>query len=155
MKMKCVGIGKTIGEYGLEKVQSYVKRIQRFMPFEWVELKEVKNHKNNQETARRHEEELILNNIGDRDTLILFDENGKQMNSKTFAQFIYNYSITHSGTIVFCVGGAYGFSDSLRKRADEMVSLSLMTFPHQLARVIALEQLYRACTINNHHPYHH
>lgn len=155
MKMKCIGIGKTVGAYGLEQVQTYVKRIQRFMPFEWVELKEVKHHKKNPTTALQAEEELFLKHVGDRDAMILFDEKGKQMNSKAFAQFIDKYSITNVGTLVFCLGGAYGFSDSLRKRTNQMVSLSPMTFPHQLARVVALEQLYRACTINNHHPYHH
>ena len=155
MKIKCVGIGKTVGAYGLEQVQTYVKRIQRFIPFEWVELKEVKHHKNNPTTALQAEEELILKHVGNRDALILFDEKGKQMDSKAFAQFIDKHSMTHVGTLVFCLGGAYGFSDSLRKRANGMVSLSPMTFPHQLARMIALEQLYRACTINNHHPYHH
>ena len=155
MKMKCVGIGKTVGEYGLKQVQTYVKRIQRFMPFEWVELKEVKHYKNNPTTALKAEEELILKYVGDRNALILFDEKGKQMDSKAFAQFIDNHRMTHGGALVFCLGGAYGFSDSLRKRANGMVSLSPMTFPHQLARVVALEQLYRACTINNYHPYHH
>ena len=155
MKMKCIGIGKTVGAYTLEKVQIYVKRIQHFIPFEWVELKEFKHHKNNSTTALQAEEELILKYVSDRDALILFDEKGKQMNSKVFAQFINKYSMIQGGTLVFCLGGAYGFSDSLRKRANEMVSLSAMTFPHQLARVVALEQLYRACTINNHHPYHH
>jgi 23S rRNA (pseudouridine1915-N3)-methyltransferase len=155
MKMKCIGIGKTVGAYGLEKVQIYVKRIQRFIPFEWVELKEFKHHKNNSKTTLQAEEELILKYVSDRDALILFDEKGKQMNSKVFAQFIDKHSMIHGGNLVFCLGGAYGFSDSLRKRANGMVSLSPMTFPHQLARVVALEQLYRACTINNHHPYHH
>jgi 23S rRNA (pseudouridine1915-N3)-methyltransferase len=155
MKMKCVGIGKTVGAYGLEQVQTYVQRIQRFMSFEWVELKEVKHNKNNRTTALQHEEELILKHVGDRDALILFDENGKQMDSKAFSQYVNKYNMTHGGTLVFCLGGAYGFSDSLRKRANGMVSLSPMTFPHQLARVVALEQLYRACTINNRHPYHH
>ncbi|MED5362558.1 MAG: 23S rRNA (pseudouridine(1915)-N(3))-methyltransferase RlmH, partial [Bacteroidota bacterium] len=84
-----------------------------------------------------------------------FDEKGKQMDSKTFSQFISKQTMLKSGTLVFCLGGAYGFSESLRKRAKRMVSLSPMTFPHQLARVIALEQLYRAYTIINHHPYHH
>lgn len=155
MKIKCVGIGKTVGAYGLEQVQTYVQRIQRFMSFEWVELKEVKHNKNNRTTALQHEEELILKHVGDRDALILFDENGKQMDSKAFSQYVNKYNMTHGGTLVFCLGGAYGFSDSLRKRANGMVSLSTMTFPHQLARVVALEQLYRACTINNRHPYHH
>jgi len=155
MKMKCVGIGKTVGAYSLEQVQTYVQRTQRFIHFEWVELKEFKHHKHNPATALKAEEELILKHVGDRDALILFDEKGKQMDSKTFAQFIDKQSMTHGGSLVFCLGGAYGFSDSLRKRADGMVSLSPMTFPHQLARVVALEQLYRACTINNHHPYHH
>jgi 23S rRNA (pseudouridine1915-N3)-methyltransferase len=155
MKMKCVGIGKTVGAYGLEQVQTYVQRIQRFMSFEWVELKDVKHNKNNRTTALQHEEELILKHVGDRDALILFDENGKQMDSKAFSQYVNKYNMTHGGTLVFCLGGAYGFSDSLRKRANGMVSLSPMTFPHQLARVVALEQLYRACTINNRHPYHH
>ena len=155
MKMKCIGIGKTVGAYALEKVQIYVKRIQHFIPFEWVELKEFKHHKNNSKTTLQAEEELILKYVSDRDALILFDEKGKQMNSKVFAQFIDKHSMIHGGNLVFCLGGAYGFSDSLRKRANGMVSLSPMTFPHQLARVVALEQLYRACTINNHHPYHH
>ena len=155
MKMKCVGIGKTVGEYGLVQVQTYVKRIQRFIPFEWVELKEIKHHKNNPTTALKAEEELILKHVGCRDALILFDEKGKQVDSKAFAQFIDRYCMTHSGNLVFCLGGAYGFGDSLRKRANGMISLSPMTFPHQLARVVALEQLYRACTINHQHPYHH
>ena len=155
MKMKCVGIGKTVGAYGLEQVQTYVQRIQRFMSFEWVELKDVKHNKNNRTTDLQHVEELILKHVGDRDALILFDENGKQMDSKAFSQYVNKYNMTHGGTLVFCLGGAYGFSDSLRKRANGMVSLSPMTFPHQLARVVALEQLYRACTINNRHPYNH
>ena len=87
--------------------------------------------------------------------MILFDEKGKQMDSKAFAQFISKQTMLESGSLVFCLRGAYGFSESLRKRAKGMVSLSPMTFPHQLARVIALEQLYRAYTIINHHPYHH
>ena len=155
MKMKCIGIGKTVGAYGLEKVQIYVKRIQRFIPFEWVELKEFKHHKNNPATALQAEEDLILKHVSSRDALILFDEKGKLMSSKAFAQFMDKHNMTQGGTIVFCLGGAYGFSDSLRKRANGIVSLSPMTFPHQLARVVALEQIYRACTINNHHPYHH
>ena len=153
--MKCIGMGKTVGAYGLEKVQIYVKRIQHFMPFEWVELKEFKHHKNNPATALQAEEELILKHVRSRDALILLDEKGKLMDSKAFAQFIDKQNMTHGGTLVFCLGGAYGFGDSLHKRANGMVSLSPMTFPHQLARVVALEQIYRACTINNHHPYHH
>ena len=101
MKMKCVGIGKTVGEYGLKQVQTYVKRIQRFMPFEWVELKEVKHYKNNPTTALKAEEELILKYVGDRNALILFDEKGKQMDSKAFAQFIDNHRMTHGGALVF------------------------------------------------------
>lgn len=155
MKMKCVGIGKTVGAYGLKQVKIYVERIQRFMPFEWIELKEVKHHKNNPKTSLQAEEELILKHVSDGDALILFDEKGKRMGSTGFAQFINKHSMTYGGTLVFCLGGAYGFGDSLRKRANGMVSLSPMTFPHQLARVVALEQIYRACTINNHHPYHH
>ena len=155
MKMKCVGIGKTVGAYGIEQVQNYVKRIQRFIPFEWIEIKEVKHHKKNPVNSLQVEEQLIMKHVGDRDALILFDEKGKQMDSEAFAQFIDKYSLTHSGNLVFCLGGAYGFGNSLRKRANGMVSLSPMTFPHQLARVVALEQVYRACTINNNHPYHH
>ena len=82
MKMKCVGIGKTVGQYGLEQVQTYVKRIQRFMPFEWIELKEVKHHKNNPTTALQAEEGLILKCLGDRDCLILFDEKGNKWTPK-------------------------------------------------------------------------
>ena len=155
MKIKCVAIGKTVGSYGLEEVQTYVKRIQHFMPFKFIELKEIKHNKHNRENALLTEEKSIVKHVSSRDALILFDEKGKQMDSKSFAQFISKQTMIQSGTLVFCLGGAYGFSESLRKRAKGMVSLSPMTFPHQLARVIALEQLYRACTIINHHPYHH
>ena len=115
----------------------------------------IKHNKHNRENALFTEEKSIVKHVSSRDALILFDEKGKQMDSKAFAQFISKQTMLQSGTLVFCLGGAYGFSESLRKRAKGMVSLSSMTFPHQLARVIALEQLYRACTIINHHPYHH
>ena len=154
MKIKCVAIGKTVGSYGIEEVKTYEKRIQYFMPFEFIELKEFKHNKHNRENALFSEEKSILKHVGSRDALILFDEKGKQMDSKTFAQFISKQTL-ESRTLVFCLGGAYGFSESLRKRAKGLVSLSPMTFPHKLARVIAIEQLYRACTIINHHPYHH
>ena len=124
-------------------------------PLNGLSSKKSNTTKTIQTTALQAEEELIMKHVGDRDALILFDEKGKQMDSKAFAQFIDKYSMTHGGTLVFCLGGAYGFSDSLRKRANGMVSFSPMTFPHQLARVVALEQVYRACTINNNHPYHH
>ena len=155
MKIKYVAIGKTVGSYGLEEVQTYVKRIQHFIPFEFTELKEIKHNKHNRENALLAEEIRILTHVSSRDALILFDEKGKQMDSKAFAQFISKQTMLESGSLVFCLGGAYGFSESLRKLAKGMVSLSPMTFPHQLARVIALEQLYRAYTIINHHPYHH
>ncbi len=155
MKIKCVAIGKTVGLYAIEEVQTYVKRIQHFMPFEFIELKEIKHNKHNRENALLTEEKSILKHVSSRDALILFDEKGKQMDSKAFAQFISKQTMLKRGTLVFCLGGAYGFSESLRKRAKRMVSLSPMTFTHQLARVIALEQLYRAYTIINHHPYHH
>ena len=155
MKIKYVAIGKTVGSYGLEEVKTYVKRIQHFIPFEFIELKEIKHNKHNRENALLAEEISILKHVSSRDALILFDEKGKQMDSKAFAQFISKQTMLESGSLVFCLGGAYGFSESLRKLAKGMVSLSPMTFPHQLARVIALEQLYRAYTIINHHPYHH
>ncbi|MEC7617446.1 MAG: 23S rRNA (pseudouridine(1915)-N(3))-methyltransferase RlmH, partial [Bacteroidota bacterium] len=144
-----------VGSYGLEEVQTYVKRIQHFIPFEFIELREIKHNKDNRENALLAEEISILKHVRSRDALILFDEKGKQMDSKAFAQFISKQTMLESGSLVFCLGGAYGFSESMRKRAKGMVSLSTMTFPHQLARVIALEQLYRAYTIINHHPYHH
>ena len=155
MKIKCVAIGKTVGSYVIEEVQTYVKRIQHFIPFEFIELKEIKHNKHNRQNALLAEEISILKHVRSRDALILFDEKGKQMDSKAFAQFISKQTMLESGSLVFCLGGAFGFSESMRKRAKEMVSLSTMTFPHQLARVIALEQLYRAYTIINHHPYHH
>lgn len=155
MKIKCVAIGKTSGSYAIQQVQTYVKRIERYLSFELIELKEIKHNKNKPEDALILEEKRILTHIQDRDTLILFDEKGQHLDSKSFAQFITKQMMEQRGILVFCLGGAYGFSESLRKRAKGLVSLSAMTFPHQLARVIALEQLYRACTIINRHPYHH
>ena len=89
MKIKCIAIGKTLGSYGLEEVQTYVKRIQHFMPFEFIELKEIKHNKHNRENALLNEEKSILMHVSSRDALILFDEKGKQMDS------IASVSYTH------------------------------------------------------------
>jgi len=154
MKLKCIAIGKTSTPHGIDQVQLYTQRIQRFVPFEWIELKEAKHLKNNPSNTLKLEGENVLKALGTNDTLILFDEKGKSMDSIGFARFMDRQSIAHK-TIVFCIGGAYGFSESLRKRANGTISLSPMTFPHQLARVVGLEQIYRGCTIINNHPYHH
>jgi len=133
----------------------YFKRIQRFIPFEKVIIQS--NKKWNQLPAEKRKVEegkKILERIRSNDYLILLDEKGKQFNSITFSKQIESWMANTNGNLCFVVGGAYGFSAAVYQRANQKLSLSTMTFSHQLIRVIFLEQLYRAFTIINGHPYH-
>jgi len=148
--------GKTDLEYLKKGIFLYEKRLKHYCNFNRIEipqLKRVSSLKENQ--IKIKEGELILKNISDQDVLILLDERGAKISSQDFAQRIENWAVRGIKKVIFTVGGAYGFSEEVYERANGMISLSNMTFSHQMVRLIFVEQLYRAFTIIKGEPYHH
>lgn len=150
MKIECWFIGKTREKYVLEGIQLYYKRLNRFFSTELVELKDSKLGIK----APEEEATIVLNRLNPSDNLYLMDEKGDQFSSKQFATMLDKILMQTQGRLIFLVGGAYGFHPSVYERAKGMISLSAMTMNHQLIRVVLLEQLYRAGSILNNHPYH-
>ena len=133
----------------------YTDRIGHYMPFEVLTIPELKNTKSMPEEQQKEREgEQILKRLQATDTVVLLDEHGKERRSLEFATWLEKKQHT-ARRLVFVIGGPYGFSPALYDRADEMISLSMMTFSHQIVRLVFLEQLYRACTIIRGEPYHH
>ncbi|MDH6312513.1 23S rRNA (pseudouridine1915-N3)-methyltransferase [Parabacteroides sp. PFB2-10] len=156
MKVAFVVIGKTDSAYFSEAIREYQGRLSHYMPFEMQVLPDIKNARNLSESQQKEKEgELILKALQPGDILVLLDEKGKEFTSLQFAAYIEKKTHTVSRRLVFVVGGPYGFSEAVYKAASEKISLSKMTFSHQMIRVIFLEQLYRAMTILNNEPYHH
>lgn len=156
MKIEFLLTGKTEAAYLKEGISLYEERLKFYTSYSKKELPDVKNSSSlSREQIKEREGEQILKNLGEADELVLLDERGTQISSEDFASRVEKWSHRGVKKIVFVVGGAYGFSDALYKRANEMISLSRMTFSHQMVRVIFLEQLYRAFTIIKGEPYHH
>lgn len=156
MKVKLLLIGKTNKSFLIEGENEYLKRLQHYIKIERLEIQDIKNQKHLTINQIKNAEGLLfLDKLKNDDYLVLLDENGEQMTSKDFSEFFNNKSINTSKNIVFAIGGAFGFSDELYKRCNFKMSLSKMTFSHQMVRMIFLEQLYRACTILKGEPYHH
>ncbi len=156
MKIKLIQIGKTDKKEIDSLVQDYTKRINRYMPFENVFLPDVKRGKKiNEQQQKAEEAQLFFKQIEASDYLVLLDEKGKNMHSVQFSQFIEQKAISSVKTLCFVIGGPYGFDDTMYQRANFKISLSPMTFSHQLIRLIFAEQLYRAQTIIKGEPYHH
>jgi len=155
MKITLLQTGKTRFGYLQEGINDYHKRISHYLPFEEITIPDLKNTKNlGVPEIKKKEGEMILKFIDKSVRLILLDERGKQEDSEKFAAFIVK-NMNSGRDIVFLIGGAYGFSEEVYSRADEKISLSKMTFSHQLVRLIFAEQLYRAMTIIRGEPYHH
>lgn len=156
MKISLILVGKTtdkIVDLGMEK---YLKRMKRYIQFKVEVIPALKNTRNmNEAEIKLKEGEIILNKLTPFDFLVLLDENGKEMTSVDFASFIEKSMLQSIKNLVFVVGGAYGFSEAVYKKANRKISLSQMTFSHQIIRMIFLEQIYRAFTIINNEPYHH
>ncbi|MBX2986136.1 MAG: 23S rRNA (pseudouridine(1915)-N(3))-methyltransferase RlmH [Bacteroidia bacterium] len=149
-----------IGKTNLAGVQplidEYSMRLSRFCKFEMLVLPDVKNAGNlNREILMEKEGEMFLGSIKKDDFVVILDENGKQLSSIGLADKLQNWMINARGRIVFLIGGAYGFSNNIYKRKDFALSLSAMTFNHQMVRAVFCEQLYRAFTIQKQLPYHH
>lgn len=156
MKITLILNGKTEEDYLLKGFSIYEQRLKHYVSFETVVIPALKNMKAlSIEQMKQREGELIIKNIHTADKLILLDENGKEFNSIDFSGFFQQQMNSGVKNIVFVVGGPYGFSDEIYKRANLKISLSKMTFSHQMVRLFFVEQLYRAMTILKNEPYHH
>ena len=148
MKIKFFVLGKTAFPDVKVGEDRYAARLQHYCTFERVEIADVKNPKAlSQEQLKKKEGELILAKVIPTDYLILMDENGLHQSSVEFAQWLDKKQMSVNGNLLFVIGGAYGFSEEVYERANARLSLSKMTFSHQMVRMIFLEQLYRAYTI--------
>ena len=155
MKTVLILIGKTTNKHFVAGINDYSERINHYMPFEIKVIQEIKNTKSLTEDQQKIAEgSLILKLLQPSDTVVLLDEHGEEMRSVAFAKWLQDKQF-NARRLVFVIGGPYGFSQEVYDRATELVSLSKMTFSHQMVRLIFTEQLYRACTIIKGEPYHH
>lgn len=155
MKTILLLVGKTTDKHFIAGINGYAERITHYMPFEIVTIPELKNTKNlSEEQQKTMEGELILRQLQTSDTIVLMDEHGKEFTSMEYARWLEQKRNT-ARRLVIIIGGPYGFSQKVYERANEKISLSRMTFSHQMVRLIMTEQLYRACTIIKGEPYHH
>ena len=156
MKITLLTVGKTDVRWINEGLEVYSSRLRHYLPFEIKEIAELKNAGSlSKEQIKTLEGKLILRNIKISDEVILLDERGKEMRSAEFATFLEKRVVAGIKELVFVIGGAYGFSSEVYERANGQISLSKMTFSHQMVRTIFAEQLYRACTIIKGESYHH
>ncbi|MDR1553940.1 MAG: 23S rRNA (pseudouridine(1915)-N(3))-methyltransferase RlmH [Prevotellaceae bacterium] len=156
MKITLIITGKTNFEWVAQAFEMYSKRIKKYTHFDIKYIADIKNTKNmTSEIQKNKEGESILSALDTKDNVVLLDERGEDLSSIQFAGFIRGKIIASTKSLVFVIGGAYGFSQDVYKRADLTLSLSRMTFSHQSVRLIFAEQLYRAFTIINGEPYHH
>jgi 23S rRNA (pseudouridine1915-N3)-methyltransferase len=156
MKITLLTVGKTTSSNLIKLQEDYQNRLKFYIPFEMVVIPELKNTKNLSVSEQIEKEaDLILKQLEPNDEIILLDEKGKQFTSVGFSEFISKKMLSSIKRTVFVVGGPYGFSERVYNRANSMVSLSAMTFSHQMIRLIFVEQLYRAMTILKGEPYHH
>ena len=156
MKIRLLLSGKTEENYLKTGLREYEIRVKRYVPFEIFEIPVLKNAANlSQAEQNRRESELISNQLLPGDVIVLLDEHGKEMRSPEFASFMNKQFLSGSKNLVFIVGGPYGFDPSMKKKASFILSLSRMTFSHQMVRLFFTEQLYRALTILHGESYHH
>ena len=156
MKITLLAIGKTDDKNLQTLTAAYSKRLKYYVSFSFEIIPDIKNSKNLSEKLQKQAEgQEILKRLQPSDNLILLDENGKQFSSVGFSQFLQKKMNSGLKNLVFVIGGPYGFSDEIYERANTKISLSKMTFSHQMVRVFFVEQLYRGFTILRNEPYHH
>lgn len=156
MKITFLTVGKTDKDWVKRGLEIYTSRLKHYIPFSIIEIPELKNVSAlTKDQIKLKEGELILKNIKPSDDVILLDEHGKEHTSMGFSSLIQKKMAQDGKDIVFVVGGAYGFCEQVYKRSNSKISLSQMTFSHQMVRVIFAEQIYRAFTIMKGEPYHH
>ncbi len=155
MKIELLVVGKTNNTHLIQLFEDYEKRLKHYISFKFTMIPELKNTKNSSIAEQKEKEaDLILKRLDEQDQVILLDEHGKEFGSVEFAQWLEKSSITGTKNMVFIIGGPFGFSQRVYSRAKSMLSLSKMTFSHQMIRVFFIEQLYRAMTILKGEPYH-
>lgn len=156
MQIKLIVIGKTDNKSLQDLIDEYTKRLVHYIKFELDVIPDIKNSKNLSEAQQKSKEaELILSKTATSDLLILLDEKGKQQDSLGFANQLQKHLNSGIKRVIFVVGGPYGFDESLYNRSNSKISLSKMTFSHQMVRLFFVEQLYRGFTILRNEPYHH
>ena len=156
MKIVLLSIGKTSEEYLIEGIAQYQKRLKHYTQFELIEVSNIKKAQNfSKNELMKKEGALILNKIQASDYLVLLDDKGQDFTSVKFSNKVQQWMLSGKKRLVFVIGGAYGFSDIVYQRGNEKLSLSKMTFSHQMVRLFFVEQIYRTYTILNNEPYHH
>lgn len=156
MQIKLIAIGKTDNKAIASLIEEYSKRLNFYIKFEFEVIPDIKNSKSLTESLQKEKEgELILKKLAPSDNLILLDERGKSYSSVAFSAFLQKKMNAGLKQLVFVIGGPYGFSDEVYSRANAKLSISAMTFSHQMIRPFFIEQLYRGFTILRNEPYHH
>ena len=156
MKIKLLAIGKTDDKNLQTLIEAYQNRLKHYINFEIDVIADIKNVKNLTEAQQKEKEgELILKKLSATDVLILLDEKGTQFSSVTFSEYLQKKMNSGVKQLVLVIGGSYGFSEAVYQQAQGKISLSKMTFSHQMVRLFVVEQLYRAYTILKNEPYHH
>ena len=156
MEISLIVIGKTNARYLQEGIDEYIKRLKHYIPYSITVLPDIKNTKKlTEEQQKEAEGKLMLDALTPGDCLVLLDERGKEFTSVAFADYLQRKMNAGLRRLVFVIGGPYGFSQSVYDRADEKISLSKMTFSHEMIRLFFTEQIYRAMTIQRGEPYHH
>lgn len=156
MTIKLLAIGKTDNKQLQTLIADYQKRLGHYIKFDFEIIPDLKKAKNLSAIQQKQKEgELILSRINPTDIMILLDENGKQMDSVVFSQYLQKHMNSGIKQLIFVIGGPYGFSEEVYNKAQGKLSLSKMTFSHQMIRLFIVEQLYRAFTILKNEPYHH
>jgi len=155
MKITFLTVGKTTFPFVKEGCDIFIKRIRHYTTFEYIEIPELKNTSSlSKEQIKDKEAELILKYVKNTDKVVLLDERGKNFTSIEWSKELEKEIVSGTRSLIFIVGGAYGFSKTIYERANGKLSLSSMTFSHQIIRLFFIEQLYRAFTIMKGEPYH-
>lgn len=156
MTIKLLVLGKTDSTQLNQLIEEYQNRLKHYIKFELEIIPDIKNTKNLSEKQQKEKEgDAILNKLSATDLLVLLDENGKQKTSMEFSEYLQKNMNSGLKQLVFVIGGPYGFSDAVYQKSQGKISLSKMTFSHQMVRLFMMEQLYRAFTILRNEPYHH
>lgn len=156
MTITLIAIGKTDNKQLISLIEEYIKRLGHYVNFKLDIIPDIKNTKNLSEARQKQKEgELILGKLKNTDTLVLLDENGKHFDSVSFSSYLQKHMNSGIKQLVFVIGGPYGFSEDIYKKSHGKLSLSNMTFSHQMIRLFFIEQLYRGFTILKNEPYHH
>jgi 23S rRNA (pseudouridine1915-N3)-methyltransferase len=156
MQIKVIAVGKTDNKNLAQLVEDYIKRLVHYVRFTFVTIPDIKNTKHlSPDQQKTQEGRLILSKLTPHDRLILLDENGSSLDSIEFSKFLQKQMNSGLKQLVFVIGGPYGFSNEVYEKATTKISLSKMTFSHQMIRLFIVEQLYRGFSILKNEPYHH